>query len=63
MYAVDDGIWNGNLDAADIFFLVGTILAVIAAVLYIPREPARSAWAPTALSAALACVAFAFLLL
>ena len=63
MYAVDDGIWNGNLDFADICFLVAAVVGVIAAVLYIPREPPRSTWAPSALSVAVALLALGFLVL
>jgi hypothetical protein len=33
MLAVDDGLANGNLDVADVLFLIATIIAVIAAVL------------------------------
>lgn len=33
MLAVDDGLANGNLDVADVLFLIATIVAVIAAVL------------------------------
>jgi len=42
--AVDDGIVNGNITAADLFFLLALILAVIAAALAFPRTnpPARN---------------------
>lgn len=74
MLAVDDGIWSGNLDAADIFFLVGVILAVVAALLYaMAARPVRDptdanrvrvgVWAPVALSLALASTALAWLVL
>lgn len=32
-------IANGNLDAADAFFLISAILAVLAAVIYLARPP------------------------
>lgn len=44
MLAVDDGIVNGNLTAADLFFLLAVVLGVIAAALAFPRTdpPARN---------------------
>lgn len=39
MTAVDDGLINGNLDAADFFFLLGAVLAVIAAAMTIASAP------------------------
>jgi hypothetical protein len=33
MFAVDDGIWAGNLDAADVLFLIAAIVFAIAAIL------------------------------
>ena len=36
MLAVDDGIVNGNLDFADILFLIATVLFVIGAILSFP---------------------------
>jgi hypothetical protein len=33
MFAVDDGIWAGNLDAADVLFLIAAVVFGIAAVL------------------------------
>lgn len=35
MIAVDDGLVNGNLNLADVFFLVGAILLALAAILYL----------------------------
>ena len=63
MTAVDDGIWNGNLDFADICFLVAVVVAVIAAVLAIPRDPPRSAWTAVFGWAAVALIALGFLVL
>ena len=62
--AVDDGIWQGNLNLADAFFLIATILAVLAAILYslTPPRPAIR-WAPVALSLAVGCAAFSWLVL
>ena len=37
LLAVDDGIWSGNLNLADVFFLIAVILAVISAL---------AAWVP-----------------
>ena len=36
MHAVDDGLFNGNLDFADILFLAAAVLFVIAAVMSFP---------------------------
>ena len=33
LLAVDDGIWQGNFDLADIVFLIATIVFLIAAIL------------------------------
>lgn len=65
MIAVDDGLWSGNYNAADVFFLIGTVLAVVAAVLAVPRPaPSRLAvWAPVLLYLAVGCGLFAWLLL
>jgi len=32
MIAVDDGIWQGNFDFADVLFLIATVIFLIAAV-------------------------------
>ena len=40
MLAVDDGIWSGNLDAADVLFLIVAIVFAIAAVFpFVRRVP------------------------
>ena len=54
-------IASGNLDAADVFFLIATIVAVLAAVLYAVTEPRALRWAPVALSLAVAGIAFGLL--
>lgn len=33
MLGIDDGIWNGNYNAADVLFLIAAIIFAIAAVL------------------------------
>ncbi len=33
MLAVDDGIWSGNLDAADVLFLIAAIVFAVAAII------------------------------
>jgi len=55
-------IANGNTEAADIFFLLGTILGVVAAVAYLAR-PAMAHFGAALLSIAVASIAFAFMLL
>jgi hypothetical protein len=68
-------IANGNVDAADVFFLIAAIAAAIAAVLYavarVPRRTTTDArvvydtagFAPALGWLAVACVAFGFMLL
>lgn len=63
MIAIDDGITTGNLNAADVFFLIATIVAVIAAGLYAAVNPKTVRWAPVALALGLACVSLGLLLL
>lgn len=62
MFAVDDGIWSGYYNAADWFFILAVIVAIISAALYVTR-PATARLAPVFLAAAVALLAFAFLLL
>jgi hypothetical protein len=38
LFAVDDGIWQGNFDLADILFIVAAILFAAAAVLDFTRH-------------------------
>jgi hypothetical protein len=70
LLAVDDGLTNSNYNWADIFFLVGTILAVLAALTYIPRRtnlndppPAWFGWGGVLAALALASTAFGLFLL
>ena len=70
LLAVDDGLTNANYDAADWAFLVGLILAGLAAVAYAvpakttdPPRYAYARWAPALVAAAVALVAFGLLLL
>jgi urea transporter len=51
-------IVEGEVDWADFFFLLGAILAVIAAVLHYPGVPNRSA-GPWGFSGVLMCLAVA----
>ena len=59
MFAVDDGIFQGNFNLADIAFLVALILFIIAFVI---RLQARAIDAAI-IAAGLACVAFGWLVL
>jgi hypothetical protein len=55
-------IASGEVDAADIFFLLGAILGVLAGIVaFLVTVPAKVAVALTAF--AVACVSFAFMLL
>jgi hypothetical protein len=62
MFAVDDGLINGNLNFADILFLVAAILAVLAAVLYTQGANVIR-WAPVLLSLAVAGLSFGWFVL
>ncbi len=55
-------IATGNTGFADVMFLVGMILALLAAVLYIPR-PQTTPFAPVLLSLAVASISLAWLVL
>lgn len=59
MNAVDDGISSGNLNVADLFFLIACILAFIGAVI---AYPTKTLWA-TLVAAALGCLALGLFLL
>ena len=79
LLAIEDGIVNGNLDMADVFFIIGTILAVVAGLAYAsgvtgttsenhapgtPRAGYRyHLWAPALVAFAVAAVAFGLFLL
>lgn len=63
MFAVDDGIWAGNLNAADVLFLIAAILAVVAAFAYGVVHVQAARFAPVLLSLAVASVALAWLVL
>jgi hypothetical protein len=66
-------IASGNVDTADVFFLIATILAVAAAVIYAlatrpvstsdtaVRRVNTAVWAPVLVALSIACVAFAWL--
>lgn len=76
LLAVDDGLTNANFNAADIFFLIGTALAVFSGLAYAtgvvgtPADPASPRpyagfhqWAAALLAFAVASIAFGFFLL
>lgn len=61
MLAVDDGIFSGNANFADVMFLVAFILFIIGAIVAWAIQP-RALWA-TVVSVGLAAVALAWLVL
>ena len=63
MLAVDDGIAQGNLNLADVFFLIGTILAFLAGFLAANATPNATRWHMVAGWFALALVALGLFLL
>jgi hypothetical protein len=73
LLAVDDGLVNAEYNWSDIWFLVATVLAVIAAASYWPTTATTGVdsrpvwplarWAGVALALAVAATAFAFFLL
>ena len=69
MLGVDDGIVNGNLNAADVLFLIGAILFGVGALVAIPTATttpgrARAAlWHGFLIGAGLCLVAIAWLIL
>ena len=56
-------IATGNTGFADVMFLVGLILALLAALLYGSQRPATSPFAPVLLSLAVASISLAWLVL
>lgn len=56
-------ISSGNTGFADVMFLVGMILFLLAAVLYWPNNPPRPPYGAVALSLGLAAVALGWLVL
>lgn len=63
MIAVDDGIINGNLDAADFFFIIAIILSILASGVYASAKATIIRWGPVLLSLSITAVAVAFLIL
>lgn len=74
LFAIDDGLTNGNLNVADIFFLLGTIFGALAGLAYVAGFPVAegatpnqwhrySHWAAALVAFAVACIAFGFFLL
>ena len=61
MFAVDDGIFQGNFNLADIFFLIAAILFGIGAFIAYSTSP-RTLWA-TLLSVGLCLAALGLLVL
>lgn len=59
MIAAEEGITGGHLTAADLFFLIATILAFIGAVI---AYPTKTLWA-TVVAAAVGCVSLGLFLL
>lgn len=58
-----EGISSGNVTLADVLFLVGFILFLIAAILYYPRTPSSPPYGGVALCLGLAAVALGLLVL
>jgi hypothetical protein len=63
LLAVDDGLANANYNWADIFFIIGAILAVLSALATTPVAAAVSKYAHILLALAVACISFALFLL
>ena len=55
-------IASGETGVADIFFLIGVILAFLSVVIYMWVEPQRPYWSPL-VAGAVGCIAFGLLLL
>ena len=62
LMAVDDGLFSGNYNLADVFFLIAVIFAVLSAIGCFGTN-ALTKYAGTLLSLAVACAAFAWLVL
>jgi hypothetical protein len=62
LIAVDDGIWSGNYNLADVFLIIAVIAAVLSAVGGFGANvlTKHAGWL---LSAAIACAAFAWLVI
>ena len=73
LLAVDDGLTNANFDMADVMFLIGTFLAVLAGLAYVAGFPvpegqpnrwgSYSRWAAALVAFAVASIAFGLFLL
>ena len=58
LLAVDDGIWSGNLNLADVFYLIAVILAGLSAIFaYTPPTQPNVARAVGPLLSAAVCFA------
>lgn len=58
-------IAHGHILLADWLFLIAAVVAVLAAIAYMPiaQTPKLTVWAGTLLALAVACIAFAWLML
>lgn len=56
-------IATGNTGGADVLFLIGAILAVVAALVAVPVRTAYAAWATFFGALAVGCVSFGLMLL
>lgn len=63
MFAVDDGIANGNNTAADVFFLIAVVLGVLYGLLAYKNPPTDGRVSALLLGFSIACVAFGLLML
>ena len=61
MIAVEDGLFSGHLDFADVLFLIATIVFAAAAAYRVSVKPV--AWDRVGVAFGLAAMALAFLLL
>jgi hypothetical protein len=52
MFALDDGIWSGNLDLADVLLLIAVVLFAVAGVIaaLARPDPARGSLVPFGLA-------------
>ena len=63
LLAIDDGLSSGNLNTADIFFVIGAILGLVSAILYAVVQPPAARWAPVLLALTAGFIAFGLFLL
>jgi hypothetical protein len=66
MIGVDDGIWQGHFDFADVLFLIAAVVFLVAAIrphLTRSTDVARADWGVSLFPLGLALVAVAWLIL